>query len=167
MRKNMSLEFKPFIESEVPMALELYNYYVATSTATFSIAPLTEQEMFNILFSGLERFPSFKIIYEGVFVGYVLMNRYKPREAYDQTAEVTVYLDEKAQGKGIGTKAMTFIEDFAKKHNFRALLGVICAENIESIRLFEKAEYFRCAHFKEVGTKFGRLLDVVIYEKLI
>ncbi|MCF8018682.1 MAG: GNAT family N-acetyltransferase [Vallitaleaceae bacterium] len=123
--------------------------------------------MEQILFSGFDRFPSYKILFEGKFVGYVLMNRYKPREAYDQTAEVTVYIDEAYHGRGIGYASLKYIETFAKNHSFRALLGVICAENTGSIKLFERLGYFKCAHFKEVGKKFDRLLDVVIYEKLL
>lgn len=159
--------FEPMKKSYVKSILSIYNHYIATSTATFSIKPLTLLEMEKILFSGLDRFVSYAIIEDGVIVGYVLLNRYKPREAYDQTAEVTVYLQENAQGKGIGKAALEFIENIAIEHEFRALLGVICAENISSIQLFKKLGYFECAHFREVGMKFGRLLDVVIYEKLI
>ena len=163
----MTLEFVAMNEKYAKQALALYNAYVLTSTATFSIAPLSQSEMDHLLFTGLDRFPSFALIVDGEFAGYVMLNRYKPREAYDQTAEVTVYLDEYFHGKGFGTKAMAFIEDFAKEQDFRALLGVICAENTGSISLFEKLGYCQCAHFKEVGKKFDRLLDVVIYEKLI
>lgn len=163
----MAVEFVCMSEKYAKEALALYNAYVLTSTATFSIAPLNQGEMDHLLFTGLDRFPSFGIIVEGEFAGYVMLNRYKPREAYDQTAEVTVYIDEYFHGKGLGIKAISFIEDFAEKHDFRALLGVICAENTGSISLFEKLGYFQCAHFREVGKKFDRLLDVVIYEKLL
>lgn len=149
------------------LALNLYNDYIANSTATFSIEALKQAEMDQLLFSGLERFPSYAILVEGIFAGYVMLNRYKPREAYDQTAEVTVYLDSAFHGKGLGKAAMSFIETIAKSYEFRALLGVICAENKASIAMFEKLDYFQCAHFKEVGKKFGRILDVVIYEKLL
>jgi len=163
----MKVEFVEMTSVHSKDALALYNAYVLTSTATFSIAPLGQDEMDRLLFSGLERFPSYAIIANGEFAGYVMLNRYKPREAYDQTAEVTVYLDEFFHGNGIGRMAMTHIEAVARKADFRALLGVICAENTTSIELFKKLDYFECAHFKEVGRKFNRILDIVIYEKLL
>lgn len=163
----MALKFVPMTQNYAKDALALYNAYVLTSTATFSIATLKQVEMNRLLFSGLERFPSFAILWAGEFAGYVMLNRYKPREAYDGTAEVTVYLDEYFHGKGIGKAAVAYVEDFARNHDFRALLGVICAENTSSIELFKKLGYFQCAHFKEVGVKFDRVLDVVIYEKLL
>ena len=163
----MSIEFVNMNETYAKDALALYNAYVLTSTATFSITPLSQFEMDDLLFTGLKRFPSFAIIADGEFSGYVMLNRYKPREAYDQTAEVTLYLDEFFQGKGIGSMAIAHIEAFAKENKFRALLGVLCTENTGSKSLFEKLGYFQCAYFKEVGKKFDRWLDVVIYEKLL
>lgn len=163
----MNIDFMPMDEQYAKDALALYNAYVLASTSTFSIEPLTQEEMNKLLFSGLDRFPSYAMIVDSEFAGYVMLNRYKPREAYDQTAEVTIYLDEFFHGRGLGEKALKFIEDFARNHGFRALLGVITEENKPSIALFAKLGYFRCAHFKEVGKKFGRILDVVVYEKLI
>ncbi len=163
----MTLEFLPMTEGYAKDALALYNAYILTSTATFSIEPLKKEEMDYLLFTGLERFPSYAIVYDGEFAGYVMLNRYKPREAYDGTAEVTVYLDEFFHGRGIGRQALEHIGSVAKQYKFRALLGVICAENEASIALFEKEGYFKCGHFKEVGVKFDRVLDVVIYEKLL
>jgi L-amino acid N-acyltransferase YncA len=47
------------------------------------------------------------------------------------------------------------------------LMATICGENDKSIRLFEKNGYFKCAHYKEVEEKFGELLDVVAYQKIL
>ncbi|MBC7960694.1 MAG: N-acetyltransferase [Vallitaleaceae bacterium] len=161
------VQFDATKEEDLDEILEIYNYYILNSTATFSIEPLEKDEMRKIMFSGLERFRSFVMRLDGVIVGYVLLSRYKPREAYDRTAEVTVYLRHTMVGKGLGTEALKFIQQFAIENNFKALLGVICAENLESIALFEKHGFFQCAHFKQVGEKFGRILDVVIEEKLL
>lgn len=163
----MNVEFTAMNQSFGALSHKLYNHYIETTTATFSIEPVDEDTMNKLLYSGLKRFPSYAILADGSFAGYLLMNRYKPREAYDGTAEVTLYLDPAFHGQGIGTKAMTFIEEVAKSHHFHALLGVITEENKPSIALFEKMGYFRCAHFREVGKKFNKILDVVIYEKLI
>jgi phosphinothricin acetyltransferase len=47
------------------------------------------------------------------------------------------------------------------------LVGTLCGENHASIRLMEKSGYSRCAHLKNIGEKFGKLLDVVVYQKEI
>lgn len=160
-------EIVPFLEEHVEPSLVIYNHYILHSTATFSVEPLKAEEFRKLAFTGLDRFKSFAMLEDGVVVGYGLLNRYKPREAYDRTAEITVYLDKDHHGKGYGKRCVEYLEAFAKEKEFRALLAVICAENKPSIKLFQTFDYFECAHFREVGEKFGRVLDVVIYEKLL
>jgi phosphinothricin acetyltransferase len=47
------------------------------------------------------------------------------------------------------------------------MIGGIDAENISSLRLHERLGFERVAHFKEVGFKFGRFLDLVFVQLLI
>ncbi len=47
------------------------------------------------------------------------------------------------------------------------LVATICGENAASIGVFAKNGYEKCAHYKEVGQKFGQLLDVVAYQKIL
>jgi len=162
-----TLTIKPFREENIHAALQIYNYYIKNSTATFSIEPITNEEMKNLAFSGLKRFPSYVLTVDGSVVGYSLLNRYKPREAYDKTAEVTIYIAPEHVGNGYGQKALDHILKQAMEFDFHALLAVICHENTESIHLFEKNGFFKCAHFKEVGEKFQRILDVLVYEKIL
>jgi phosphinothricin acetyltransferase len=58
-------------------------------------------------------------------------------------------------------------EEFAQRTGIHVLIVTICGENNMSIKLFEKNGYFKCAHYKEVGKKFGQWLNVVAYQKII
>ena len=46
-------------------------------------------------------------------------------------------------------------------------MASIFGENVASIRLFEKLGYKKYAHYREVGEKFGRFLDIVDYQKIL
>lgn len=154
-------------EEHLPRVVDIYSYYVLNSTATFHESVPTIEEMKEILFFDNNRHKSF-IIKEGDDIcGYSILTRHHKREAYDDTADVTVYLKQGCIGKGVGSIAVQHLEQMAKERGFHALVAVICAENDKSITLFERNGYFKCAHYKEVGRKFGRLLDVVCYEKII
>ena len=96
-----------------------------------------------------------------------MLFRSKNREAYDTTAEVTIYLKHDCIGKGIGSAALTYIEDYAMDKNFHVLIATITGENEQSIRTFDKNGYEKCAHYKQVGKKFDRWLDVVAYQKIL
>ncbi|WP_394325579.1 GNAT family N-acetyltransferase [Methanosarcina barkeri] len=54
-----------------------------------------------------------------------------------------------------------------KKQNIHVLIATICGENSKSINLFVRNGFSKCAHYKEVGEKFGQLLDVMAYQKII
>ncbi len=60
-----------------------------------------------------------------------------------------LYLKPEFTGKEIGQLAVKHIEQLARQNKFKVLVGIICGENIASIKLFEKAGYEKCAHFKE------------------
>ena len=167
MNSAENITFKDMTGEYVDAAAALYNRYVLETTATFHTEPLSASDMRGLLFFDNSSFRSFAILDGGVFCGYLILSAYKCRDAYNTTAEVTVYLDGTRTGRGIGTLALRHAQTYAEAEGFHALLGIICGENAPSIRLFEKNGYERCGLLKEVGVKFGRRLDVVIYEKIL
>ena len=104
---------------------------------------------------------------DGVICGYCYLSPYKKRQAYDRTAEITVYLKKEFTGRGIGRLALQRLEKEARPTFIKVLMGIITADNIQSIQLFIREGYEKCAHFKEVGEKFGKILDVVAFQKFI
>jgi phosphinothricin acetyltransferase len=163
----MNLTFEPTTEADVAALLPVYNHYVRTSSATFHTEEIDEATFRALLFPGYPRYDSWVLWADGQRAGYAILARYKPREAYDGSAEVTIYLDPAYPGKGLGSAALAFVESRARERSFHNLLAIICGENTASIRLFEKHGYTKCAHYHEVGKKFGRWLDVVSFEKLL
>ncbi len=159
--------FRAMDERYLDTVLQIYTYYVLNTTATFHARPLTREEVREIVFFASERYKTFVICADEEVCGYVLLTQHKKREAYDGTAEVTIYLQPDFIGKGIGSLAIGHIEEYARKQKLHVLVATISGENEKSIRLFANNGYTKCAHYREVGQKFGRLLDVVAYQKII
>ncbi len=163
----MDLAFLPTTDADVDALLPVYNHYVRTDTATFHTEEIDAATFRSLLFPGYPRYDSWVIWSGEKRLGYVILARYKPREAYNGSAEVTIYLDPAYPRQGVGSAALAFVEARARERGFHNLLAIICGENTASIRLFEKFGYSQCAHYHQVGRKFGRWLDVVSYEKLL
>lgn len=161
------VKFVEINENYLPEVREIYNYYIQNSTATFHIQPVTLEEMRRIVFFNDTRFKAFVIFNNDQLCGYCILARFKAREAYSITAAATLYLHPDFTGKGIGSEALKFLESLARQNGFHSLIGGICGENAASIRLFEKNGYSKCAHYKEIGKKFGRFLDIVEFQKLL
>ncbi len=49
------------------------------------------------------------------------------------------------------------MEDIARDAGIKVLMGIISGDNMESIALFKKLGYWQCAHYRQVGEKFGRI----------
>jgi len=159
---------RPLTPADADAAAAIYNHYVATTTATFQTEPVTPDEWLAEARAGEPgRHGAWAVEDGGALAGYLLVTPFKSRCAYRDTAEVTVYLDAAAHGRGLGREAVAFAESHARDAGLHALLAVVCAENAASLRLFERAGYERVALLKEVGTKFGRRLDVVYLERLL
>lgn len=148
-------------------AARIYQWYVDNSTATFQIAPTSEAEMEGLLFFKKDLYRSFAVFERDTFVGYGIITQFKTREAYDTTAEVTIYLDHRATGKGYGRTVVAHLEDFARQKKIHSLLAIISGENEASIKLFSRLGYTECARYIEVGRKFDRWLDVVTLGKIL
>ncbi len=161
----MEITFLPIAKQDLPEVTRIYNYYVENSTATFHLEPVTEQEMEASLNLGSAQYPSFSILKENNVIGFCYLGQFRKKEAYDITAELTLYLSPTATQKGVGKLVLDFLEIKAKALSIKNLIGVITAENENSIKLFERCGYFKAAHLQGVGIKFNRELDVIWYQK--
>ncbi|SFW17258.1 phosphinothricin acetyltransferase [Sinomicrobium oceani] len=161
----MKITFRELQQEDFPEIKKIYDWYIAHSTATFHTEPVTITELKEFIYTGHPLYIAALIYADDEIAGYLYMTPYKKRQAYNRTAEVTLYLKPEMSGKGIGRKAMNYLEERAVVNGLKNLLGIITGDNTASISLFEKCGYTRCACFKNVGEKFGKILDVVAYQK--
>lgn len=161
----MEIKFREITASDFLAIKEIYDWYIENSTATFHTEPIQLKELQEFVFVNHPLYKSFLILHDHETAGYCFLTYYKKRQAYDRTAEVTLYLKQEFHHKGMGRMAMDYLEERAREVGLKNLIGIITGENHGSIALFEKSGYTKCAHFKNVGEKFDRILDVVAYQK--
>jgi phosphinothricin acetyltransferase len=163
----MSIQFKPITKGNISSALNIYNWYVLNSTATFHLETIPQEELERMVSVGHSKYQSFLILFNNEVCGFCYLSQFRYKEAYDQSAEITLYLDQNATGKGLGKATLTYLEEIAKENSISNLVAVITADNSISISMFEKYNYFKVGHLKNIGVKFGKALDVVSYQKEI
>lgn len=163
----MVINFNPAKENDLETIREIYNYYVRVSTATFHTHDITPDEVRAMVPLNHSLYRTYMIYQDNIICGYCYLGQYKKREAYNRTAEVTIYLKPEFSGKGIGLKALDFLHHYAENEGIKVLMGIISGDNTGSMKLFEKAGYEKCGHFRQLGEKFGKILDVVAYQKII
>jgi len=139
----MSIVFNPITKENIPKALEIYNWYVLNSTATFHLAAVPQEELERMVSLGHKKYQSFVILFDGEICGFCYLSQFRYKEAYDKSAEITLYLNQNSLGKGIGKSTLRFLEKIAKENKIDNLVAVITEGNDASIALFEKDGYFK------------------------
>lgn len=163
----MNVEWIELQDKDYPAVKEIYDYYVLNTTVTFATGETSIAGLKESILTGHPKYKSFIIKSDGEVCGFCYLSQYRKRAAYDRTAEISVYLKPGFTGKGIGQQTLEKLKTVARENGIGVLLGVITAENLESVRLVEKCGFVKCAHFRKVGEKFNRLLDVVAYQVIL
>ena len=146
---------------------KIYNYYILNSVVTFEETPVTVEEMRERIQSIYSKLPW--IIYEKdqQVLGYAYASEWKSRCAYKNSVESTVYLRQGEAKKGVGTSLYTELIEQLINIGIHTVIGGVALPNDASIALHKKFGFEKVAHFKEVGYKFGKWVDVGYWELII
>lgn len=162
-----SISFQPVTDDILRALVDILNYYIEHTTVSFYTEKLSVDDMREKVIFDDSPFRAFSIKQAEKIIGYCAVSPWKKQQAYRHTGEINIYLAPDYTGKGIGSRAICFLEEHAKANDIHNLIAGLCAENYQSKRLFEKNGFVQCAYFKEVGKKFGRTLDTMYLQKLV
>ena len=151
---------------DVSAMTEILNSAVRKGFDIWRETPMVVDEML----SSLPNSPAGKLalrvaVIEAEVVGWASISQFKPNYGYEHTAECSVYISKRHQGKGIGRQ---LVDDLYKRAmqigSIHTLLACIDSENLQSVRLFTKAGYTQHATLPEVGHKKGswRSLHILV-----
>ena len=152
-------------ESDVPAILEIYRPYVTDTTITFEYHVPTREQFLQRFRNITEEFPWLVWEEDGKILGYAYASHPFARTAYSWCAEPSIYLTPDAQGKGIGRKLYSALEELLKLQGYRMLYALITGENTGSVAFHEKLGYRFAGKLQTAGYKMGRWCDVFWLEK--
>lgn len=161
------IEIRPMRPDDLDAVTEIYAHYVAHTVVTFDTVQPDPQTMAQTLALIPEGYPAYVCTDDGHTRGYCYAHPWKTRAAYRFTLETTIYLHPSHTGKGLGTQLMHTLIGACRQQGYHALVACITIPNEASTRLHERLGFRRVSHFREVGCKFGRRLDVADYELLL
>lgn len=145
-----------------------YNHYIEHSTATFDAEPLSDRQMLSRLEAIVGRYPGYVSLSEaGEFQGYAYAHPWKEKAAYRYTFETTIYLAPRFVGQGIGRALLSHLVEGCRREGYRSLIACITQGNVASETLHRKMGFRPVSRFVQVGTKFGRWIDVADYQLLL
>lgn len=162
-----SLLIRPAVRDDCQSILDIYNEAVLTTTASYDYEPSTlerrlawfdahERDDYAIWVAVDEAAPDGPRV-----IGWSSLSRFHDRPGYRFTCENSIYIAAERQGQGIGSLLMPPLITSARLRGLHVIIAAIDASNEASIRLHAKHGFEKVAHFREVGFKFGKWLDVV------
>jgi len=145
---------------------EIYNEAVLKTVATFDTEPKTLEEQRIWFANHVPKYPILVAERDGLIVGWASLSMWSDRRAYSDTAKISLYVKEEHQGKGIGRKLLEAIIQEGQKIGLHTVIARIAEGSEASIHLCESVGFEHIGIMKEVGRKFGKLLDVHLMQKI-
>lgn len=99
-----------------------------------------------------------------VVTGYASFGDWRAFDGFRHTVEHSVYVHPEHQGKGIGGQLMKALIVEARNIGKHVMVAGIEAQNHASIHLHETLGFVTTGQMPQVGTKFGRWLDLTFMQ---
>ncbi|WP_234397001.1 GNAT family N-acetyltransferase [Bacillus massiliglaciei] len=164
---TMTIDFKMAEIGDLPRIVDIYNSTIPSRLVTADTEPVTVESKIAWFNEHDESRPLYLIEMENRIVGWLSFQAFYGRPAYQATVEVSIYLDEKYRGNGIGRQAVQKALDECPRLGIKTLLAFIFGHNTPSLKLFEKFGFETWAHMPKIAELDNIERDLVILGKRV
>jgi L-amino acid N-acyltransferase len=155
-------------EADLPEILEIYNEVIANSTAIYSEQPVPLEDRVNWFRTRREQqYPVLVATDASGVIGFASFGDFRAWPCYRFTVEHSVHVRADQRSRGIGRALIEALLPEASRLGKHVLIAGIDAGNIASLALHRRLGFEQVAHFREVGRKFDRWLDLVFMQRLL
>lgn len=149
------------IAAHWPHVREIYLQGIATGNATFETSAPDRASW------DAAHLPACRLVARNPqsILGWAALSRVSSRQVYSGVAEVSVYVAERARGKGVGTQLLSALVEASEHNNIWTLQAGIFPENHASIHLHQTCGFRLVGTRQRVGCLAGVWRDVVLMER--
>jgi L-amino acid N-acyltransferase YncA len=147
------MRFRDATLKDLPAIVEIYNSTVPGRMVTADTEPVCVESRIKWLEEHTpEKRPLWVVEDEhNNMMGWVSLQSFYGRPAYNATAEISIYLHAAARGKGLGKLVLKSALEKAPSLGIKTLLGFIFAHNIPSLSLFQNMGFEQWAHLPNIA----------------
>ncbi|MEW6263316.1 MAG: N-acetyltransferase family protein [Thermodesulfobacteriota bacterium] len=143
---------------------KIYNWYIINTIITFETDMVGSQEMKKRIQEKIVRHDWLVCELNQEIIGYAYYGPFRTRAAYNHTVESTIYLAQESVGRGCGRALYAKLIESAKGRGLREVIGIIALPNPRSLAFHREMGFEEVGVLKKVGYKFGRYIDVGIWQ---
>ena len=149
---------------QLPQIVAIYNEAIPGRLATADLQPVTvaSKEAWFAAYDHTRR-PLWAIMSDQQLAGWVGLESFYGRPAYQHTAEISIYIAEAFQHRGLGQQALDFVASQLAALEIDTLVAFVFAHNHASQGLFARNGFVRWAHLPDVALMgdLRRSLDIL------
>lgn len=162
-----NLQVRPATSADLPRLTEIYNHYVINTPTTFDLDPWTPEKRAEWFthYGTTGRYRLLVAEEDGRVIGYTSTSRFRPRQAYETTVEMSIICAPEAVGRRIGEALYSAIFEAIRGEDIHMAIAGVTLPNDASVALHERFGFTRVGIEHEVGRKFGKYWDVMWLEK--
>lgn len=161
----MNIEIRAAAAGDLPIINAIYNHYVALSPASYDLIPMSEALRRDWWKDHEGVYPVLVAESTAGVVGWASLSQYRGRPGYRFTVENSVFLQPDSQGQGLGTRLLTHLLESGRVAGFHTVLACVESSQTASIRLHQRLSYRQVGTLEQVGWKFDRWLDTLIFQR--
>ena len=140
--------------------LKIYSEYILTKATTFETEVPTLDQFRHRIEQILIKFPWIVCRINNSLAGYTYASAFKEREAYQWSAECSVYLSHAFMNKGIGKILYKTLFPIIKYQGIRNVFAGIALPNDPSVHMHERLGFKPIAVYENIGYKLGQWHNV-------
>lgn len=145
----------------------IYAPYVEQTTVTFEYTVPTQAEFRRRIEETADRWPWIVAVHAGEILGYAYAHPYGEREAYQWSAETSIYLKQEVHGLGVGRKLYTALFALLRLQGCCDAWAVIASTNKASDAFHAALGFTPCGTVPHIGYKMGQWLGVSTWRHII
>jgi L-amino acid N-acyltransferase len=168
-RMQTGFVIRPARTADIASIRAIYNDVIATSTAIYSFAPSSLDERTAWFDARIAAgFPVLVAERDAAVLGFASFAEFRGAwPGYRYSVEHSVHVRADCRGAGIGPQLVAALFPAAVALGKHVMIGGIDAANAASLRMHARLGFEQVAHFREVGHKFGRWLDLVFVQRFL
>ena len=163
---DIELQIDTATKQDLNRIVEIYNWAIENTSATFDTDSKTIQSQFGWFESHDEKHPVIVARKNGRVLAWGSISPWSDRCAYSGTGEISFYVDPDFHRKGIGFNVLKRLIEIGKEKNFRTLVSRIAGKSEASVHLHKKLGFSNIGTMKNVGKKFDEIIDVHLMQIL-
>ena len=155
---------RPAVPGDAPAIAAFWNPLIRDTAVTFSPLERSADEIVAMIAAR----QAFVVADRGDGpVGFASYAQFRSGPGYAFVQEHTIILSEAARGLGVGRALMLTIEQIARQHGNRAMIGGVSGSNPAGIAFHAAIGYQTVGRLPQIGLKLGTWHDLVLMQKML